>query len=131
MPCWTVPSGRQLGLGLRMGWLGSLLMGLYARPFSYWPVLVQGQGGTLRGLLLPWVAITGGGMSCIPSVPLGWIKADSGVGHSLAMWPHLWHLKHWRESRSQLLAAPSPLHLAHGSLAYHPAPCAFYPVLCG
>ena len=70
------------------------------------------------------------GVSCIPLVPLGWIKADTGVGHSLAMWPQ--HLKHWRESGSWWPAAPSPLSLGlQITLITAQAPCAFYPTLCG
>ena len=32
----------------------------------------------------------------VTHIPSGWLKAVAGVGHSLAMWPHPWHLKHWR-----------------------------------
>ena len=76
---------------------GSLLMGLSVRLSSYWPVLVWGYGGNVRGLLLAWAAVAGRGVSHIPYIPPGWFKTDAGVGHSLAMWPQPWHLKHWRE----------------------------------
>ena len=48
------------------------------------------------------------GMSHIISVPPGWFEDDVGVGHSLAMWPYPWHLKHWRECGSLHLAGPFP-----------------------
>ena len=86
------PLGGQLGLGLEMGHLGSALMCLSVGPSSYWPVLVWGWGGNMRGLLLPWMAVTKGDEVHSLSTPLGWFKAVAGIGHSLAMWPHPWHL---------------------------------------
>ena len=56
-----------------------------------------------------WGSFHWQGVSHIPSVPLDCFKVDAGVGHSLAMQPHLWHLKHWRDFGSCLLAVPSLL----------------------
>ena len=50
-----------------------------------------------------------GGVGHIPLVHRDWFKAVAGVGHSQAMWPQPWHVKHWRELGSLLLAVPSCL----------------------
>ena len=75
-------------------------MGLFIRLPSCWLAFIWGWGGNVRGLLLARVAVAGG-VSHIPLVPLGWFKAYAGVGHSLAIWPYPWHLKHWWEFGSQ------------------------------
>ena len=54
----------------------------------------------------------------IPLVPPGWFNALAGVGHSQAIWPQPWHLKHQRELGSLLLVVPSCLSLS---------PWLFYP----
>ena len=67
-----------------------------------------GLGWKCTGPTADWDGFCWWGVSCIPLVPLGWFKANAGLGHSLAMWPHPWHLKHWREFGSHLLAVLSP-----------------------
>ena len=37
------------------------------------------------------------GMGHIPPVAPGWLNIDAGVENFVTMWPHSWHLKHWRE----------------------------------
>ena len=51
------------------------------------------------------------GWATFPWFPPDWFKAVAGVGHSLAIWPQSWHLKHWRELGFLLLAVPSCLAL--------------------
>ena len=36
-----------------------------------------------------------------------WFKVFAGVAYSQPMWPHPWHLKHWRELGSLLFDVPS------------------------
>ena len=83
------------------------------RP-DYWAALMlSGLSAKLwweyMGPTATWGSFCWQGVSCIPLVPPVWFKADAWVGHSLAMWPHPWHLKHWREFGSHLLAVPSLL----------------------
>ena len=52
-----------------------------------------------------------GGWAAFPQFPLDWFKGVAGVEHSWAIWPQPWHLKHWRELGSLLLAVPSHLAL--------------------
>ena len=118
-PHWTIPLGKQSGLGLRMGQLGSLLTGLSVRPPSYWSVLVWDWGGNVRGLFLAGADVTSRRVSHIPSVPPGWFKASAGVGFSLAIWAKPWHLKHWRQCGSWYLAVP-PLHWVCSYSNHHP-----------
>ena len=65
----------------------------------------------MRALLLVGAAVASGGEPHSLGSPLGWVKAITGVGHSLTMWHHPWHLKHWREFGSHKLAVPSLLAL--------------------
>ena len=99
-------------------------MGLSIRLPSCWLVFVQGWGENGWGLLLAGVAFTGGGEPHSLSSPPHWLKADAGVGHSLAMWSHPLYLKHWREFGSNLLAVPSFLVL----VSWLPCPLLPFPV---
>ena len=63
---------------------------------SGWDLSGVGVGMWGAYCLLGWLVLPAG-WSHIPPVSLGWFKSVTGVGHSLAMWPHPWHLKHWRE----------------------------------
>ena len=74
--------------------------------------LSPGSGRECWGLLLAVAAVTGGGCATFHWFPLDWFKALAGVGHSQAIWPQPWHLKHLRELGSLLLALPSCLSLA-------------------
>ena len=65
----------------------------------------------LGAYCLAVVAVTGEGMGHIPLVPPNWFKAVAVVGHSFAIWPYPWHLKHWRKLGSLLLVVPSCLAL--------------------
>ena len=53
-----------------------------------------------------------GGWVIFPQFPLDWFKVLAGVGHSQAIWPQPWQLKHWKELGSLLLAVPSCLSLS-------------------
>ena len=44
---------------------------------------------------LLWLSL--GGLATFPQFPSDWFKAVSGVGHSCAIWPQPWHLKHLKE----------------------------------
>ena len=60
---------------------------------------------------LLWLASVGG-WAAFPQFPLDRFKVLAGRGHSQAIWPQPWHLKHWRELRSLLLVVHSCLSLA-------------------
>ena len=94
-------------------------MGLLGSVHWVTLILVKCQGGNVGDLLLAGEAVAGGGKPHSLSVSPGWFKADAGVGHYLAMWPHPWHLKHWRECGSWHLAT-LPLHWACNCSDHYP-----------
>ena len=66
----------------------------------HWATLIQtslcwGLGWECEEPTVGWGSCCQG-VNHIPSVPPSWFKAMAGVGHSPVMWPHPWHLKHWR-----------------------------------
>ena len=64
--------------------------------------LVQGHRGNVLSVLL----VVGGGLTAFPWVPPSLFNTLARVGHSLAMCPQPWHLKHCKELESLLLCAP-------------------------
>ena len=56
-----------------------------------------GLGWECEGPIVGWGICHWWGLATFPQFLLGWIKANAVVGHSLAIWPHPWHLKHWTE----------------------------------
>ena len=130
-PHWIIQPGGKQDLDSGMEWLGQFLLGLFIWLPSWWLVFVWGQGGNAQGLLwLGWLLVAGR-WATFPQFPPDWFKADAGVGNSLAMWPHPWHLKHWREfDPTYWLCPPSlcPVPWLFWPLPLVPWPPAPYPV---
>ena len=59
---------------------------------------------------LLWLVLVGD-WPTFPQFPPDWFKAVARVGYYQAIWPNPWHLKHWRNLGSLLLAVPSCLAL--------------------
>ena len=98
------PTKQAMGLGLRKG------TGVTSdHPFFWSPFIVVGLGlGPGREFWGPTVGCCGWcWWAAFPQFPLDWFNVLAGVAHSQAIWPQPWHLKHWRELQSFLLALSS------------------------
>ena len=80
--------------------------------------------GAYCWLLLTW------GWTAFPQFPPHWFKVMAGVGQFQAIWPQPWHLKHWRELESLLLAVPWCLALVSWLLPLISTYCSPCPMAC-
>ena len=103
------PTRQAIGPGFKNRMAGAVSLGSVCLAAFILSGLCSMLGWECMGPTAGWSGLCWQGLGHIPLVPPDWFKADAGVGHSLAMWPHPWHLKHWREFGSHLLAMPSLL----------------------
>ena len=87
------PTRWAVGSWFKKGMPGVAYHGPVHQPTFMVPGLGLGSRWECEGLLLAEAAVVVG----VSHIPSGWFKANAGVGHSLAMWPHPWHIRHWRE----------------------------------
>ena len=59
---------------------------------QFWSRVREGMLGEYCWLL--WLVLAGGWATFL-QFPMDWLKVLPGVGHSWAIWPQPWHLKHW------------------------------------
>ena len=118
---------RQLGWDSKMNdWNGFLWACLLGCLHAGWQSSGVRVGMWGAYCWLGWLSLVGGEPH-FPQLPPGWFKADAGVGHSQAMWPHPWHLKHRREWVLTIGHALPPCTRTLDTLAIASIPRAPYP----
>ena len=103
------PTRWTMGSRLRKGTAGLTCHALVHQAICMLASLGPGSGWECEGPIAGLGNCYWWGWATFLQFPPGWFKAEAGVGYSLAIWPQSWHLKHWREVRSQQQAGPSLL----------------------